>query len=55
MKLNKIKNMCRTLSAIALLGSTLYLVYIRRYQPEPVAPDERRRKDGRSYLRGLPA
>ena len=43
MKLNKVKNMWRTLSVIALLGSnTMHLVYIRRYQPEPVAPDERR-------------
>ena len=79
MKLNKIKNMCRTMKELERVVAdyrsmkamkeqidaevksleyeinTMHLVYIRRYQPEPVAPDKRRRKDGRSYLRGLPA
>ncbi len=43
MKLNKVKNMWRTVSGHSPFRfNTMHLVYIRRYQPEPVAPDERR-------------
>ena len=48
MKLNKVKNMWRTLSVIALLGSTLCTsCNIRRYQPEPLLR-RKKMKDGRS-------
>jgi len=53
MKLNKVKNMWRTLSVIALLGSTLCTSCISEdINRNPLLPTK---EDGRSYLRSLPA
>lgn len=56
MKLNKVKNMWRTLSVIALLGSTLCTSCISEdINRNPLLPTKEDEKDGRSYLRSLPA